>query len=192
MLVHISSGNGIAEVCRALWRFLKWLRDEDYAFEVIELKDSGYGGYSSILLRSDDNRFTTLEGTLLWRATSPFRPRHKRKNWYFSLKCYDEIVTLCVDKDLVIYQTMRSPKKGGQKVNTTESGVRAIYPPLSIEAISYDQRSQNQNRQIAFKRLEYKASLLHQQNKKQSQQSRWSSGKRVERGDPIRVFEGNL
>jgi len=40
MLVHISSGNGVDEVCRAVWHFKNWL-EKNYEFEVIE-EQKGY------------------------------------------------------------------------------------------------------------------------------------------------------
>jgi len=82
-----------------------------------------------------------------------FRPAHKRKYWYFTLACYAETEELSIDTNRIVYQTMKSPKKGGQHVNTTCSGVRACYEPLGIEAVSYDERSQHRNRQIAKARL---------------------------------------
>ena len=168
MLVSISSGNSVEEVCRALFYFLDWLEDR-YTFEIVKLEYARCkDGYKSILLESSDERFLALEGTYLWRCQSPFRPKHKRKNWYFSLNIVESQKQLIVDTKNVIYQTMKSPKKGGQHVNTTCSGVRAIYEPLGVEAISYDERSQHLNKKIALERLLQK----------------------IERGKSIKVFEG--
>ena len=136
MLIYISSGNGVDEVCKAVGHFYKWL-EEQYSFEIVSVeKKSCYECYQSLLLKSDDPRFRQLQGTHLWRCASPFRPKHKRKNWYFSLQCYEEGETQQVERTKIIYQTMKSPKKGGQHVNTTSSGVRALYPPLDLEALS--------------------------------------------------------
>ena len=33
----------------------------------------------------------------MWKSKSPFRPKHKRKNWFFSLKTYDEISESQID-----------------------------------------------------------------------------------------------
>ncbi len=191
MLLHISSGNGVNEVCRALWHFLQWIQ-EQFAFEVIELDEGSCSKcYRSILLQSHDSRLFTLAGTLLWKSPSPFRPKHKRKNWYFSMKCYDEKSNHDIDETQIIYQTMKSPKKGGQHVNTTSSGVRAIYPVLDIEAISYEERSQHQNKKIARRRLLYKAQLLEQTNISNDTQKRWRDGKKVTRGDAVKIFYGD-
>ncbi|MEA3490882.1 MAG: peptide chain release factor-like protein [Campylobacterota bacterium] len=191
MLVHISSGNGVDEVCRALWHFLRWI-DGEFAFEVIELDEGSCTRcYRSILLQSDDSRILALAGTLLWRSQSPFRPKHKRKNWYFSLSCYSQTHTHQIDRQKIIYQTMKSPKKGGQHVNTTCSGVRAIYPPSGVEAISYEERSQHQNKKIALSRLLHKVQLLKQQSISHNRQKLWREGKTVSRGEAVKVFVGS-
>ena len=190
MLVAISSGNSVDEVCRALFNFLKWL-DGRYSFEVVKIE---YGRckecYKSILLKSSDERFLALEGTYLWRCQSPFRPKHKRKNWYFSLSVVKDQNKIVIDKSKVIYQTMKSPKKGGQHVNTTCSGVRAIYKPLKVEAVSYDERSQHQNKKIALERLFQKIELKEQENISALKTKYWKDGKQIERGNSIKVFEG--
>jgi len=190
MLIHISSGNGVNEVCRAVWHFKNWL-EKYYDFEVIKLQEAKCkNGIKSLLIQSNDQRFYELEGTLLWKAQSPFRPKHKRKNWYFSLKCYEEEYSELVDESKIIYQTMKSPKKGGQHVNTTCSGVRAIYPPLGIEALAYDERSQHRNKSLARVRLLQKIEFMETNKLKELLQDRWKSGKEIERGDEVLVFEG--
>jgi peptide chain release factor len=189
MIIHISSGNGVAEVCRAVWHFLAWLETR-YDFEVVHTEPATCPkGYRSLTLQSDDLHFKTLEGTLLWRTQSPFRPAHKRKNWYFTLACYAETEELSIDTNRIVYQTMKSPKKGGQHVNTTCSGVRVCYAPLGIEAVSYDERSQHRNRQIAKARLLEKARSLSAGKALQQQSRQWREGKQVERGNPVKVFE---
>ncbi|MEJ2497556.1 MAG: hypothetical protein P8Y43_08840, partial [Sulfurovaceae bacterium] len=75
MLIYISSGNGVDEVCRALWHFYRWL-EKHYRFELLHIEDGKCRScYKSILLKSDDENLTALEGTLLWYASSPFRPK---------------------------------------------------------------------------------------------------------------------
>lgn len=190
MLIYISSGNGVDEVCRALWYFSKWL-EKNYSFEIISIeKNLCKECYKSILLKSSDQGFKDLEGTHLWRSASPFRPKHKRKNWYFSLQCYEESQVESIDTTKIIYQTMKSPKKGGQHVNTTSSGVRALYPPLNIESISYDERSQHKNKKIAQDRLLEKVSLISLEKINKKATLRWKKGKEITRGNPVRVFEG--
>ncbi|PLY05070.1 MAG: hypothetical protein C0625_13625 [Arcobacter sp.] len=190
MYIYISSGNGIDEVCRALWHFSKWL-EKNYSFEIISVEKSFHNCYKSILLKSDDKRFKHLEGIHLWKSTSPFRPKCKRKNWYFSLEYYEENKNEKFNKKEVIYQTMKSPKNGGQHVNTTSSGVRAVYPKFNIEAISYSQRSQHRNKTIALDLLiqKYEKKIQNQSNR--IQHSLWKKKKEIQRGNPRKIFIGS-
>lgn len=55
-------------------------------------------------------------------------------------------------KDFV-FETFRSGGKGGQNQNKVESGVRIRHLPSGAIAESREERSQWQNKQIAFKRL---------------------------------------
>ena len=191
MTILISSGNFVDEVCRGVWHFKHWLKEEGYSFKVLKLEYTQRDdAYKSTLLQSEDAKFLELVGTHLWHSTSPFRPKHKRKNWYFTVAIQNEIKLENIDASKIIYHTMKSPKKGGQHVNTTSSGVRAVYTPLGLEAICYDERSQHRNKSIALSRLKQKAKALQAQRDMCSQKERWNRGKQIVRGDAIRVFEG--
>ena len=192
MIVTVSSGNSVDEVCRALWHFLAWLKKKEYVFEVVKLEYAKCDdGYKSIMLESEDENLLTLEGSHLWKAQSPFRPKHKRKNWYFTLSCQSAAEAVKIDESKVIYQTMKSPKKGGQHVNTTCSGVRAVYASLGVEAVSYDERSQYRNKSIALKRLKEKINMIAIEKESKAKNERWKNGKILERGNAMMVFEGD-
>jgi len=190
MLIQISSGNGVDEVCRAIYHFLNWL-EKRYSFEVVKIEYAKCKDcYKSVLLKSNDTALLVLEGTHLWRSQSPFRAKHKRKNWYFSLNVLKEQNRISFDESKVVYQTMKSPKKGGQHVNTTCSGVRAIYKPLNIEAVSFDERSQHLNKKCALKRLKKRIQELELANVSKQKSKQWQEGKELERGNSVLVFEG--
>ena len=50
-------------------------------------------------------------------------------------------------------QTFRSGGKGGQHQNKTNSGVRVIHHPSGARGESREERSQLQNKKIAFRRM---------------------------------------
>ena len=192
MIITISSGNSVDEVCRAIWHFKNWL-DKNFEFRVLKLEYAKCeNGFKSMVLETKDERFLELQGTHLWHSLSPFRPKHKRKNWYFTLNIEEKILKTKIDKTKIVYQTMKSPKKGGQHVNTTCSGVRAVYHPLNIEAISYDERSQYQNKQIALSRLLKKIEDIDTKSSNSAKTKRWKDGKEVVRGGAVKTFEGEM
>jgi len=190
MLVYVSANSGVDEVYRAIWHFLKWI-DGRFEFEILEINQGDLQKtVKSFLLKSEDNGFLELEGTLQWICQSPFRPHHQRKNWFFALNIIDELSQDIIDEKKIVYQSMKSSKNGGQHVNTTCSAVRAVYPSLGIEAISCDERSSHQNKKIAFYRLLQKADDIGRKKEMQQEKQRWGKAKIVKRGDAVRVFIG--
>jgi protein subunit release factor B len=55
----------------------------------------------------------------------------------------------------------KSSGPGGQKKNKTESAVRLHHPPSGLIVIATEQRSQAQNRLLAFRRLQRRLATLN-------------------------------
>ena len=146
--------------------------------------------YKSVVIKSEDEKLRLLEGTILWHTQSPFRAKHRRKNWYFGFWMLDSVKFHSFDSSKIVYQSMKSPKKGGQHVNTTNTGVRAIYPPLGLEVVSYEQRSQHLNKQTASKRLEQKVQEYNLAISDKKIFKEWKDKKSIQRGEPVLVFGG--
>ena len=60
-----------------------------------------------------------------------------------------ELLFSLTKKDFVV-ETFRAGGKGGQKQNKTDSGVRIKHPASGAVAESREERSQHQNKKIAF------------------------------------------
>lgn len=60
---------------------------------------------------------------------------------------------LSVTKDDCTWEYMPAGKNGGQKGNKTASAVRVKHPPSGAVGESREERSQLQNRKIAFRRM---------------------------------------
>lgn len=133
------------------------------------------------------------QGTVLWRSTkNPYRPGHKRSNWYVGVNFFDEVELPQIDGSDIVYETCRSGGKGGQNVNKVETSVRAIHTPTGLSVKCSDERSQSQNKTLARERLLLK---LHQNNDKaiaESQSRQWSNHDNLERGNPVKKFSGSL
>lgn len=133
------------------------------------------------------------QGTVLWRSTkNPYRPGHKRSNWFVGVNFFDEVELPQIEESDIIYETCRSGGKGGQNVNKVETSVRAIHIPTGLSVKCSDERSQSQNKTLARERLLLK---LRQQNDKvvaESRSRQWSNRDNLERGNPVKKFSGPL
>lgn len=190
MKLQISSGQGPVECELAVGKLAAALCKElDDA--VIEQTTPGSrdGCYRSVVIESRHD-ISFLDGSVKWICQSPFRPGHKRKNWFVDVspvKSFDE--TDFNDK-FIRFDTFRSGGKGGQNVNKVETGVRATYLPLGISAISTDERSQHMNKKLALERLRALIAEQNAEGRRVTDRSNWMEHNRLIRGNAIRVYEG--
>jgi len=190
MLLQISSGQGPAECELAVGKLLGALLAEYPDIKVQRSVPGGHKGcYKSILLECDQD-LSHLEGSVQWICASPFRPRHKRKNWYNDVSVVGKAAREDFDDSLIRFETFRSSGKGGQHVNKVETGVRAIYLPLGLSVESQDARSQHMNKKLALDRLCALVAALNEKNASDRTRLNWLEHTRLERGNPVRVYEG--
>lgn len=189
MRIQLSSGQGPAECELAVGLFYEELKKEAADIRLKEyVRGSKKGGFLSICFETEQD-FSDLEGSILWICKSPYRPGHKRKNWYVDVSILEEVPRIS-EENQVRFQTFRSGGKGGQNVNKVETGVRVIHIPTGIEVVSTEARSQHQNRQIAMNRL---CEILADMNARRGEKEKnlaWMEHMRLVRGNPVRVYEG--
>lgn len=189
MKVQLSSGQGPAECELAVGLLYEALKKEITDVKLLDYAEGKKkGGFTSIRFETGQD-LKALEGSVQWICKSPYRPGHKRKNWYVDVSILGEEERIS-EEQLVRFETFRSGGKGGQHVNKVETGVRAIHIPTGIAVVSTQARSQHMNKQIALNRLcEILAERNFEQEKKEKNLA-WLEHTRLERGNPVRVYEG--
>ncbi|AOY76031.1 peptide chain release factor H [Clostridium formicaceticum] len=190
MLMQISSGKGPAECELAVGKFLKILMKEMKDIKIVqEVKGQYVDCYKSLVLSVEED-VSDLEGTIKWVAQSPFRPKHKRKNWFIDVSMFKEQVKIDFSDKVVRFETFRCGGNGGQNVNKVETGARAIHTPTGLTVVCTEARTQHLNKKLALNRLSEMISKQNLDAQILAKQVMWIQHELLERGNPIRVYEG--
>ena len=188
MRIQISSGQGPEECELAVGLFYQALRREVEEIQMVSYVKGRRRGFSSVVLEAEAD-WSGLEGSVLWVCKSPLRPGHKRKNWYIDVSILEEIPRTSKEMQ-VRFETFRSGGKGGQNVNKVETGVRVVHIPTGIAVVSTEARSQHMNKQIALNRLCDILADRDLQCARREKELAWMEHNRLERGNPVRIYEG--
>ncbi|MBA3544918.1 MAG: peptide chain release factor H [Nannocystis sp.] len=133
------------------------------------------------------------QGSALWVGRSPFRPEHRRRNWFVQVTRIeppgdDEVASLRPE-DLEV-TTMRSTGAGGQNVNKRSTAVRVRHLPSGAEVVARSERSQAANRREGLARLAWLLREQAQGRRDAGLRAQWDAKGQVERGSPRQVFRG--
>lgn len=189
MIYQISSGQGPAECELGVAKMLGYLK-RNYALDVLSTSKGHYDGtYRSVRFYTEED-LSRYIGSVQWICQSPFRPQHKRKNWFLDFSLGAVAETEQFDPDQIVFETFHCGGKGGQNVNKVESGVRAIYKPADLAVECTEERSQHANKQKAAARLRQIVEAQNKQARAAAQNNDWRRHTAIQRGGAAAVFTG--
>jgi|APCry1669189000_1035189.scaffolds.fasta_scaffold44752_2 peptide chain release factor len=199
--IQVSAGKGPKECSLAvrltLEKLMKEAKNMDCVVDILEFSgEPNLKAIDSVLLSvkglSVSQLIQNWSGTIQWNCVSPFRPTHKRKNWFIAIHTLTVPTfndTTINEKD-VVFEAMRASGPGGQHVNKTDSAIRATHIKSGIVVTAREERSQLMNKKLALARI---ASALKEQKNiaiASQEQLRWELHQQLERGNPKRIFQG--
>lgn len=198
-IIQITAGRGPAEcswvVAQVLKKVLQEASDMKLIATVLQHQSGPENGTvesAFIQIEGDlTNEFiASWMGTIQWIGKSTFRKFHQRKNWFVGIFEVEQSKEIQFREKDFQYQAMRSSGAGGQHVNKVSSAIRATHVPTGIAVVSMDSRSQHQNKKLATERLMQKLAQNNAAQLKTQFQNTWMNQTQIERGNPIRTFEG--
>lgn len=197
--LQLTSGQGPAECQWAAARVLESIQREAtaqaipcVALEIVlgDEKDTIRSALLALEGAESELFVTRWEGTIQWISKSPYRPNHKRKNWFVAVDVYAPVEHPQWSLAELDIEAIRSSGPGGQHVNKTSSAVRVTHVPTGTTVVAREERSQHQNRRLALARL---AQILDRRTTNaegETRRMRWEQHGALERGNPIRIYEG--
>ncbi|MDF7666765.1 peptide chain release factor H [Orbaceae bacterium ESL0727] len=196
-LLHFSAAKGPDEcalaVAKALACFLQEANRADVTVEILE-SDPGDkpGTLRSVLVSVDgpqaDALISRWQGSIQWVCQSPYRPKHKRKNWFIGVNSLPQPPHF--GESEIRFETTKSSGAGGQHVNKTESAVRATHLQTGISVKVQSERSQHANKRLATLLLSHKLAELNNHYQQQHKIIKHQRHQQIARGDAHLLFYG--
>ena len=200
--MQITSGRGPVECCRVvvlvMQKIIEQARKLGLETKLVEHEDGPQDGCmfsATLAVQGDGISLLTdeWEGSVLWVAQkNPFRPWHRRKNWFVGVHAFKPLEKARVSERDITYDTLRTSGPGGQNVNKVETAVRATHRPSGISVVASDLRSQSQNKKLAYERLMMKLSAMEEEKQMHQTRDVWMNHNTLERGNPVKKFKGDL
>ena len=198
-ILNLHSGAGGTEACdwtQMLYRmYVRYCEQQGFKVTELDSEDGDEAGLKSVSFKVDgENAYGYLKaekGVHRLVRISPFDSNKRRHTSFASLEVMpevdDEAEVEIRDEDIRI-DVYRSSGAGGQKVNKTETAIRITHFPTGIVVTCQNERSQLQNKAMAFEYL--RAKLLERQIAEREAADAEIKGeiKKIEWGSQIRSY----
>ncbi|MGN0823521.1 MAG: peptide chain release factor 2 [Candidatus Coproplasma sp.] len=198
-ILNLHSGAGGTEACdwtSMLYRmYQRYCEKAGFKVTELDLENGDEAGIKSVSFKVEgENAYGFLKaekGVHRLVRISPFDANKRRHTSFASLEVMpevdDEAEVEIRDEDIRI-DVYRSSGAGGQKVNKTETAIRITHFPTGIVVTCQNERSQLQNKEMAFQYL--RAKLIERQIEEREAADAELKGeiKKIEWGSQIRSY----
>lgn len=198
-IVKLHSGAGGTEACdwvAMVYRmYTMYCNKKGFKVTLLDELAGDGAGYKSVTFKvTGENAYGYLKGEhgvhRLVRI-SPFDANKRRHTSFLSVEVMPEIENddeiVIDDKDIRI-DTYRASGAGGQHINKTDSAIRITHFPTGIVVTCQNERSQFQNREMAFRMLKSKLLALKLEEEQKEADKLKGIVRKIEWGSQIRSY----
>jgi peptide chain release factor 2 len=198
-IVEIKSGAGGTEAmdwAAMLYRmYVRYCERKGWEVEPADLQAGEEAGISSAsFIARGEYAYGFLKpekGVHRLVRISPFDAAARRQTSFAAVDVTPEIeddIVIDIKEADVRIDTYRSSGAGGQKVNKTDSAVRLTHLPSGIVVAVQNERSQQKNRNVAWKILRSRLYELEEKKRREVQDAQEAMKKDIDFGSQIRSY----
>jgi len=172
-----------------------WAVHSDYKIELLDRHENEEAGINqaTIAVRGPMayGYLKGEEGIHRLVRISPFNSEGKRQTSFAAVDVspeLDDTFVVDIDENDIREDRYRAGGAGGQHVNKTDSAIRLTHIPTGVVASCQGERSQHQNRAMAWKMLRAKMARIEEERREVEQQNKYALKARSGFGSQIRNY----
>ncbi|KKQ32685.1 MAG: Peptide chain release factor 2 [candidate division TM6 bacterium GW2011_GWF2_37_49] len=172
--------------------YLRFFERQGFKVDTLDYQSGEEAGMKSCTLyvrgRNAYGYLKAEDGVHRLVRISPFDSNKRRHTSFAAVTVTPEVedAAIEINEDDLKIDTYRSGGAGGQHVNKTESAIRITHVPSGIIVQCQNERSQQQNKQVALKML--RAKLIEKQEEEKRAKESSIEKKKIEWGSQIRSY----